>query len=141
MENISPEINVQDSEPSPDEYLKKVLIADDSVFVRNCLSAILNKENFAIIEAANGYEAIEKGIKELPDLILMDLSMPGLDGFKAAETLKNHTRSKHIPIIVITALATKEHVIQGKQIGIAGFLVKPFDIDDLCNTITRVLQL
>lgn len=108
-----------------------ILIVDDSSFVRTSVVLVLKKEGYNVIEASNGFEAIEKAVSTLPALIMMDLSMPGMDGFKAVEALRANEKTKDTPVIIVTAHATKEHVIKSKQLGIGGFLVKPFDIDEI----------
>ena len=123
------------SEPS----LKVILVVDDSIFVRTSVKVVLEKEGYKIVEAADGYEAVEKSMQILPHLILMDLSMPNMDGFKAAETIRKHPKTSAIPIVIVTAHATKDHVIKGKLLGISGFLVKPFDLDDLIRTVQKAI--
>ena len=121
------------------EVQSKILVVDDNSFIRHATMTILIKEKFTVVEATDGHEAIDKAITECPDLILMDLSMPNLDGFAAIEELKTNTATKGIPIIVVTAYATKEQIIRATQLGVAGFLVKPFNIDTLIETVKKRL--
>ena len=140
MEGTAPmQDGIKDDTGIQTEVQSKILVVDDNSFIRHATMTILIKEKFTVVEATDGHEAIDKAITECPDLILMDLSMPNLDGFAAIEELKTNTATKGIPIIVVTAYATKEQIIRATQLGVAGFLVKPFNIDTLIETVKKRL--
>ena len=82
--------------------VKKILVIDDSPTERHFLTEILSKNNYQVITAVNGEEGVEKARKEVPDLILMDVVMPGLNGYQATRTLTRDEQTKHIPILVCT---------------------------------------
>ena len=105
--------------------VKKILVIDDSPTERHFLTEILSKNNYQVITAVNGEEGVEKARKELPDLILMDVVMPGLNGYQATRTLTRDEQTKHIPIIVCTS---KGH----------DYLTKPVNPEKLLATIAAL---
>ncbi len=105
----------------------KILIADDEIVNRKLLANILKKENCELIEAGDGDEAIELTLQELPDLILLDIMMPGKDGYEVCHELKRDSRSADIPIIFFSARGETEDKIKGLELGGVDYLTKPFD--------------
>jgi len=110
---------------------KKILIVDDQERNIKILSFHCKKQGHEICEARNGREAIDIAKKELPDAILMDVMMPEMDGLAATERLKSDPATKHIPIIMVTALDSREDRLAGIQKGADDFLTKPVDSDEL----------
>ena len=105
----------------------KILIADDEIVNRKLLANILKKENCELIEAGDGDEAIELALQELPDLILLDIMMPGKDGYEVCHELKRDSRSADIPIIFFSARGETEDKIKGLELGGVDYVTKPFD--------------
>jgi DNA-binding response OmpR family regulator len=105
----------------------KVLIVDDEYANRELLSWLLEEEHHQVIKAADGREALELFEKEKPDLVLLDIMMPIMDGFQTAKIIKRQTAHRHIPIIFLTALTDKDALAQGLASGGDDFLVKPFN--------------
>ena len=105
----------------------KILIADDEIVNRRLLANILKKENCELIEAGDGDEAIELALQELPDLILLDIMMPGKDGYEVCHELKRDSRSADIPIIFFSARGETEDKIKGLELGGVDYVTKPFD--------------
>ena len=95
----------------------KILIADDEIVNRKLLANILKKENCELIEAGDGDEAIELALQELPGLILLDIMMPGKDGYEVCHELKRDSRSADIPIIFFSARGETEDKIKGLELG------------------------
>lgn len=104
-----------------------VLIADDNQVNRLSVRATLKDSSYQLIEAANGQEAIDLALEKSPDLILMDLMMPEVDGLEATRVLKNRQETARVPILMLTALDDTEDRIQAFEAGATGFLNKPFD--------------
>jgi EAL domain-containing protein (putative c-di-GMP-specific phosphodiesterase class I)/CheY-like chemotaxis protein len=104
-----------------------VLIADDNHVNRLSVRATLKDSPYEIIEASNGQQAIDLALERKPDLILMDLMMPKVDGLEATRVLKGHQETARIPILMLTALDDTEDRIQAFESGATGFLNKPFD--------------
>lgn len=115
----------------------KILIVDDVVSNVLLLKILLTKEKFGICTANNGRECIEKAKSEHPDLILLDVMMPELNGFDTAVILKEDPETADIPIIFLTALNTPADLVQGFKVGGNDFLTKPFNKEEL---IMRVMQ-
>ena len=105
----------------------KILIADEEIVNRKLLANILKKENCELIEAGDGDEAIELTLQELPDLILLDIMMPGKDGYEVCHELKRDSRSADIPIIFFSARGETEDKIKGLELGGVDYVTKPFD--------------
>ncbi|MFQ5560620.1 MAG: two-component system response regulator [Nitrospinota bacterium] len=118
-----------------------ILIVDDETVIRNLIRVLCGKHNFNVIEAANGREAIEQSKKYLPDIILMDLVMPVMDGFTALERLKEDDQTKFIPVIIITALDTSNDKIKCIANGANDFLPKPFNSEELFLRVRNNLKL
>ncbi len=115
----------------------KILIVDDVVSNVLLLKILLTNEKFQVCTANNGTTCIEMAQKELPDLILLDVMMPDLNGFDTATILKKDEKTKDIPIIFLTALNTPQDLVHGFQVGASDFLTKPFNKEEL---VMRVMQ-
>jgi two-component system cell cycle response regulator len=127
----------QKSKPSK----KRVLIVDDEPLNVKLLKAKLSKEPYEIITAYNGHEALESVSKKMPDLILLDIMMPDIDGYQVTRTLKNDPRTQHIPIILVTALNGKEDKRKGLESGADEFLNKPVNSLELKARARSLIQL
>ena len=117
---------------------RKILIVDDEPNVRRLLRTML-KKNYTVIEAEDGRQAVNLASVEKPDLILMDIMMPKMDGYSSCFALKSEPATSSIPIIMLTAIDLKLNLQLGKEIGADGYITKPFDSQDLLNNITQVL--
>jgi len=106
---------------------KKILIVDDEPIGRQLLEAILYPEGYEIIFAENGETALELIFSELPDLVLLDVMMPKMDGFEVCKRVRDHAESAHIPIFLITALDDRDSKIRGIDSGADDYISKPFD--------------
>ena len=118
--------------------VKTVLVVDDSPTERHVLVELLTRNGYQVITAENGEEGVEKAKKELPDLILMDVVMPGLNGYQATRTLHRDDQTKHIPIIVCTTKGQETDKIWGMRQGAADYLVKPINGEELLQRITAL---
>jgi CheY-like chemotaxis protein len=117
---------------------KKILIADDEVSIRLTVGRLLEND-YAILEAANGAEAVEIAKGQKPDLILMDLIMPKMDGYTACAQIKADEETRGIPVIVLTAIGHELNKKYATEMGAAGYLTKPFNIKELLKLITSLL--
>jgi len=103
---------------------KKILIVEDDKFLRELISRKLQKEGFEILQAADGEEG-EKKIKETkPDLILLDLILPGIDGFEVLSRIKQDPTVAPIPVVILSNLGQKEEIEKGLKLGAVDYLVK-----------------
>ena len=120
--------------------IKKVLIVDDSPTERHVLNEMLTKAGFEVIVSDNGEDAILKAKRERPDVILMDVVMPGLNGFQATRAISRDPETKTIPIIICTSKAQETDKIWGMRQGARGYVVKPIDRDALLAKIAALGQ-
>jgi twitching motility two-component system response regulator PilH len=107
--------------------IKKVLIVDDSPTDRHMLSEILVRAGYLPIIAESGEEAIVVAKKELPDLILMDVVMPGMNGYQATRTITREEATRHIPVIMCTSKGLETDKIWGMRQGAQDYIIKPID--------------
>ena len=117
----------------------KILIADDEKIVRALIRKILENEKYEVIEAVNGDEAVKSAKKENPDVILIDVKMPVMDGVTACRKLKTDEKTKNIPILMITALA--ETKMEAIKAGVDDFINKPFDPIEVSIRVKSMLKL
>ena len=117
---------------------KKVLIVDDEPNVRRLSRAILSK-NFDVVEAEDGKQAIEIANTQQPDVILMDMMMPKMDGLTACHAIKKDPATKSIPVIMVTAIGFELNIKLSQQMGATGYVTKPFTPNDLLDKIEQVL--
>ena len=118
--------------------IKKILVVDDSPTERHVLVDLLTKNGYQVITAESGEEGVEKAKKELPDLVLMDVVMPGLNGYQATRTLTREESTKHIPIIVCTSKGQETDTIWGLRQGAQDYLVKPVNGEELLSKIAAL---
>lgn len=118
-----------------------LLIVDDIPANISVLFEFLNKENFKVLVAQDGKRAIEKAKYASPDLILMDVMMPGMNGFDACEALKNDEDTRDIPVIFMTALADTVDKVKGFSLGAADYITKPFQHEEVLARVRTHLQI
>jgi CheY-like chemotaxis protein len=118
----------------------KVLVVDDEEEVRATLCEFLEGHGFAPVEAADGEEALAKSFTEKPDLILLDLRLPKVDGFQVCQTLKGNPITSVIPIIMVTALNSTPQKVKGMDYGADDYIEKPFDLEELLARIRMVMR-
>ncbi|HKB73541.1 MAG TPA: response regulator [Burkholderiales bacterium] len=114
---------------------KKILIVDDSATDRYFFMETLSKQGYECITAQNGDEAIQKSRSEKPDVILMDIVMPGIDGYKATRTISRDEATKHIPVIICTSKNQESDRVWGMRQGAKDFLVKPVNARELIKKV------
>lgn len=118
---------------------KKILVVDDTEWNRDLVVQLLEDE-YDVIEAVDGEEAVKKAEQERPDLILMDLGMPVMDGWEATRRIKANSELKHIPIIAVTSHAMVGDEIQAREAGCDDYVAKPIDEDELIKKIKKFLK-
>lgn len=117
-----------------------VLVVEDYQDAREMYAAYLQFSGFAVAEAANGVEAVEKTRELLPDIVLMDLALPRMDGWEATRRLKANPATKHIPVVALTGHALAGHAEGAREAGCDAFVTKPCLPDALVAEIKRLLD-
>ena len=118
----------------------QILIVDDELDTLLPLKRALELEDFNVIEAQDGVEALEKVSSEIPDLVLLDLMLPGINGFEVCQRLKQDEATSSIPIIMLTAKGETSDKVEGIEIGADDYVTKPFDLSELKARIKAVLR-
>ena len=123
---------------------QKILIIDDELDFLEIVRMRLEANNYEVITAKNGDEGIEKAQEYMPDIILVDIMMPNVDGGQVVKVLKHDARTENIPVIFLTAVLTKQDEVQGKKINIEDnsypAIAKPFDPKELLRKIQETIS-
>jgi two-component system KDP operon response regulator KdpE len=114
-----------------------VLVVDDEQKLVDLVRAIMEKEGYNVVEAHNGYQAVEKVRDVLPDVVLLDVMMPEMDGFEA---LKDIRQASNVPVIMLTVQATENDKVHGLELGADDYVAKPFDHRELVSRVKAVLR-
>lgn len=117
--------------------MKTILVVDDTASVRQLLQDYLTQQGFRVVTAANGQEAIYEARRSNPDLILLDIMMPKMDGF---EFLRQYRKEKQTPVIVITAKEEETDAVLGLELGADDYVIKPFRMRELVSRVRAVLR-
>jgi two-component system alkaline phosphatase synthesis response regulator PhoP len=117
----------------------KILVVDDEVYILHILDFSLGSEGFEVISANNGELAIEKAKQEQPDLIVLDVMMPVLDGYETCRRLKRDPTTKEIPVILLTAKGRDVDKRLGFEVGVADYVIKPFSPARLVERIQEII--
>ncbi|NMA84748.1 MAG: response regulator [Epulopiscium sp.] len=117
---------------------KSVLVVDDAAFMRMMIKDILTKNGYQVVgEAENGLKAVEKYIELKPDLVIMDITMPEMDGIEAVKNIKKNNNAANI--IMCSAMGQQAMVIESIQAGAKDFIVKPFQAERVIEAVSKVL--
>ncbi|MBA7559639.1 Alkaline phosphatase synthesis transcriptional regulatory protein PhoP [subsurface metagenome] len=111
---------------------QKILVADDELYIRLLVKDILKPE-FTVLEASNGEEAVSITRTEQPDLVLMDILMPKLDGYAACYAIKNSEQTKDIPVVMLTGVGHELNRQLSQEMGATAYITKPFNPEDLLD--------
>jgi CheY-like chemotaxis protein len=118
---------------------KRVLVADDDPVILRLIQVNLELEGYQVLTANNGEEAVETATAEHPDLVILDIMMPRMDGYQACEQLKSETATQDIPIVFLSAKAQQADIEKGKSFGVEEYLTKPFDPTELLAVVDRLV--
>jgi len=119
---------------------KHILIVDDEEDILELVRYNLEKAMYACTCAATGTQAVRAARSLMPDLVLLDLMLPGLDGFEVCSLLRNDTKTRHIPIIMLTAKGSESDVVRGLEMGADDYITKPFSPKVLVARVSAVLR-
>ncbi|MFC1755642.1 response regulator, partial [Thermoproteota archaeon] len=134
---------IEKADPVPAETnqgVAKILIVDDEDDVLKVLEKRFKTEGFQVVKAGNGNEAVEQTLREKPDLIVMDVMMPELDGYEATKILRSRLETASIPIVMLTAKREKDSELKGFDSGADDYISKPFDKDKLLARVKMLLK-
>ena len=119
---------------------KKILVVDDEVDLVKTIQFSLEVEGYTVLVSCNGEDALNLARRENPDLILLDIMLPKLDGYKVCRLLKFDEKYKHIPILMLTAKTQEKDKLIGMETGADEYITKPFDIDQLMEKVKAYLS-
>ena len=120
--------------------IKKIMVVDDSPTERHVLSEILSKQGYQVVSVESGAEAVIKSKSDMPDLILMDVVMPGQNGFQATRTITRDDATKHIPVVMLTNKNQETDKVWGMRQGARDYITKPIEPADLLAKIAALSQ-
>ena len=118
----------------------KILVVDDEPFIRRMIKITLESRAYNVIESQNGKDAAVKAISDKPDVILLDIMMPVHDGFYGLEKIKENPETSYIPVIMLTSMGRTQDINKAIAIGAAGYVMKPFEYDDLISAIEKAVN-
>jgi CheY-like chemotaxis protein len=119
---------------------EKILVADDSTQIRMMVRGALEGRGYVIVEAVDGADALQKAIDAQPDLVLLDLTMPELDGFEVLQFMKSRPDTTDIKVMMLTSSAETSNQQYGYTLGAIGYIVKPFATEQLQTAVDRALS-
>jgi CheY-like chemotaxis protein len=117
-----------------------VLIVDDDDDIRSLMSALLRRDGYSVIEASNGAEAERAALNRTPQLILMDIGMPGQDGLSTVWRIREHPEIANVPVVIISAYDSFDLRAEAAAEGCRGYLAEPFDPEELSALVREILQ-
>jgi DNA-binding response OmpR family regulator len=120
--------------------MAKILIIEDEKDIRQLVIYTLQYAGYQVVAGVNGEEAVALAKQERPDLILMDVRMPRMDGYQAAQLIKNDELTQHIPIVFLSAKGQESEVEHGFEVGAEDYLIKPFNPTELIDRIRSVVD-
>lgn len=120
--------------------MKRILLVEDDRTLLEVLSIALKTKGYVVNVAIDGLEAINKINENLPDLIILDVNLPKLSGFDVAKAIKENDKTKHIPIIMLTALGQDVNIKRGYETGCEDYITKPFNLEHLCLKIQKYIK-
>jgi DNA-binding response OmpR family regulator len=121
-------------------FKPKILLVDDDEHIVRSLEVYLKMEQFEVITASRGEEALQKVEDLTPDIILLDVMMPGMDGFEVLRKLRESSKTVQLPVIMLTAKGQDMDILTGYQLGAASYMTKPFNLTELVDNINMFFE-
>lgn len=119
---------------------RKILVVDDERHIVRLVQVNLEKVGYQVITAYDGVEALEQVGKEMPDMVILDVMMPRMDGFEVLKKLQADAKTRDIPVIMLTAKAQDADIFRGWSSGVSSYLTKPFNPRELLTFVERIFQ-
>lgn len=135
-----PEVEIAERIENFSDTRSKILIVDDEIDTLLPLKMSLEAEDYLVLGASNGFEALELAKTNIPDLILLDIMMPGMDGYEVCARLKKYPVTRNIPVIMLTAKDAVREKVKGLDIGADDYVTKPFNLNELKARIKSVMR-
>jgi len=126
--------------PIVEKSKKRILIVDDERHITDLLRALLQLSGFNVIQSQNGAQCLKEVELVIPDLIILDIKMPVMDGWQVCEKLKSEDRTKKIPVIILSAYAGKEDRQKSLDLGADQFIAKPFEVPVLLKIVEKLIR-
>jgi chemosensory pili system protein ChpA (sensor histidine kinase/response regulator) len=126
--------------PPEQRRIPLVMVVDDSITMRKVTGRVLERHNYEVITAKDGVDAIEKLQERIPDVMLLDIEMPRMDGYELATHMRNDARLRGIPIIMITSRTGEKHRQRAFEIGVDRYLGKPYQETELMRNVHEILK-
>ena len=120
---------------------RRILVIDDEKDVCDLVSAMLANKGYETLTALDGEEGLEKAVVEQPDLVLLDIILPGIDGFEVLNRLKRDLKTQHIPIVIVSARRDYGSISEARNLQANDYVMKPFTSEELSKIISRALDL
>ena len=118
---------------------KKILIVDDEADLVELLKTELEASGYDVIAALDGEQGVQKALLEKPDLLILDIMMPKMDGYEVLSQLRNNARTKHLPVIILSAKGETYSILDLQNLGATDYLIKPFESEEFLETIQKYL--
>ena len=133
-------IRVNSIAPLVEQVKRVALVVDDSLTMRKVLSRVLEREDFEVITANDGMDAVQKLQQIVPDIILTDIEMPRMDGFEFSRHVRDNPKTAHTPLIIISSRTAEKHRNVATELGVNAFLGKPVQDDELIEQVNALLK-
>lgn len=117
----------------------RILVVDDEQLMRSVIGGILTDAGYEVLEASTGEECIQVATFEKPDLIILDVIMPDMDGFQTCEQMKNHEETCSIPVIFVSGLDNRFSILKALRVGATDYVIKPIEADDVLSRVNSLL--
>lgn len=118
----------------------KILVIDDDPSINKLIQIVLEKEGYVVLEALNGLRGCKIAKREMPDLIILDIMIPDIDGFEVYRRIKLDQETKDIPVLFLSALSTENAIQKGLCMGARGYVTKPFSHEHLIKAVKDILE-
>jgi DNA-binding response OmpR family regulator len=119
---------------------RTILVVDDEPAITASLSYCLEQEGYHVVAASNGEDAARKVLDAVPDLIISDIMMPGVDGYELCRRIRAYYKTREIPFLFLSAKSTAESKVRGMKLGSDDYITKPFDLNELITKVGRILS-
>ncbi len=120
---------------------RRILVVDDEPELLEFVTMRLEANNYTVVTAPGAKEGLAKALSEQPDLILLDVMMPGMDGFEVLRRLKRQPQTRAIPILMLTAKGETGEIMKAQHLGATDYIIKPFESKDLLRAVERILPI